>query len=344
MKSLRFLLLVLAAAPLLSAHADVFGGAVPEKQLHTWRVGAGFIAGIEGSIDETFRAYYKASGQDSKQALAESYDLDDFGIEAPYPVFNLTYERQWEYTAFRWNTIFMSLSTSATAKRDYFLGLNDDISYNGRDYDHLKIERGQDFSADFNGVMTDLTFGITPFSLTMWDGYISFTPSLDLGVVLVLGQYDIDAGASKGTTVYQNPPVDFVIGGSSSSLIGVGAPVIGASAELDCELINDSHWVSRVGFSYFAYDGSSTPFTSSSHREKNLDISMLSLYGETGLMYPLESGNALSFGVRLQMLSLDAEITSKEKDTEAIIASRERFDKSATFDLYTMLFFVGFSY
>lgn len=336
---LSVLLLVVSAA-----RAEFFGGVAPEMQGCHWRLSAGGILGLSGSVDETFRAYYKASGQNSKQSLAESYDLDDFGVSTPYPVLGLHYESQWPYYAFRWNTMFFNMDASARAKRDYYIGIGDDIKYHGRKYDHLKIPKGSDFSVEIAGAMTDLTFGFTPVTFLYGDGDIKFTPSLDVGLVLILAQYDIDAGTPRGTAVYQNPPVDFVVGGESKSLVGAGAPMIGASGELRVGPANQRQWISRLGVGYFAYDGSSTPFTSESHREKNLDVSFLSITAETGFRYPFENGNALTLGIRLQILDIDGEVTSKEKDTAAIIAARERFDKKADFTMVTTMLTLGYSF
>lgn len=336
-----FFILVLAVS---FARAEFFGGIAPEMEGCHWRLSAGAILGLSGSVNETFRAYYKATGQDSKQSLAESYDLDDFGVSTPYPVLGLHYESQWPYYAFRWNTTFFNLDASARAKRDYYIGIGDEIKYHGHKYDHLKIPRGSDFSIEIAGVMTDLTFGFTPVTFLYGDGDVKFTPSLDVGLVLILGQYDIDAGAPRGSTVYQNPPVDFVVGGESKSLVGAGAPMIGCGGELRIGPANGRQWISRLSLGYFAYDGSSSPFTSEHHREKNLDITFLSVTAETGFRYPFENGNALTLGVRIQVLDIDGEITSKEKDTEAIVAARERFDKSADFTMVTTMLYLGYSF
>lgn len=343
MKTFVHILFLVLLLP-LSSRAEFFGGVSPEMQGHQFRFYAGFIAGIDGSIKETFRPYYHATGQDYKQSLAESYNLDDFGVSAPYKLFGFSYERQWSYWAFRSNTLLLSLSTDTTAKRDYYLGIGDHIKYNGRKYDHLKIPKGTDFSVDFKGLLSDFTLGFTPVTFLYNDDFVKFTPSLDLGLVLALGQYDIDAGHATGTAVYQNPPVDFVVGGSSSSYIGAGAPMIGLSGEIRADLVNDSQWISRFGISYFAYSGDSSLFTSEEHRSKHLDISFFTFTAETGLRFPFEGGDALSLGARLQWMAIDAEVESKEKSQEATANAHERFNKTADFDLYTFLFYIGYSF
>ena len=339
----RTLLSILLALP-FAVRAEFFGGVSPEMQGYHLRLSLGSVLWMDGSVKETFRAYYKASGQNSKQSLAESYDLDDFGIKTPFKTLGFYFERQWPYGALRWNTTYLSVSANSTAKRDYYLGIGDEIRYKGHKYDHLKIPRGRKFEVDFTGLMMDLTYGFTPVTFLYGDGDTKFTPSLDLGLVLLGGWYDIDAGHSIGTAVYQNPPVDFVVGGSSSSFIGAGAPMIGMSGELRLGPEMGRQWIHRLGFGYFAYDGSSSLFTSESHRKKELDISVLAITGETGVRYPLQDGTAITLGARMQIFTISGDIKSKEKDTEAIIAARERFNKSFDFDMISILFYLGYSF
>ena len=52
----------------------------------------------------------------------------------------------------------------------------------------------------------------------------------------------------------------------------------------------------------------------------------------------------LELGARLQYADLSAEIKSKEKDTAAVVAARERFDKKADFDAVSVLFYAGVSF
>lgn len=335
------------AALLLAAsatHAQLVAGALPSWNRDSeWRLSAGSLAAVSGTVKETFRAYYEATGQRGKQALAESYDLDDFGVEAPYWTLGLHYGRQWDWLSFHWDFNFFDLSADATAKRNYYIGVGKDISYHGHDYDHLKIPAGKPFSIDFTGGLMDFTLSVTPFSLIL-DESIKITPSLDLGLVLVGGQYEIDAGEPRGTTVYQNPPVDFVVGGRSSSWIGAAAPMIGIGSEVRVVYENDVEWVTRGSLGVFSYDGSTKPFTSAGHREKNVDLSVFSLLLESGFVFPLNEKRALTLGARLQYLSIDAEVTSRERDTAAVIAARERFDKSADLDLVIISLALGLTY
>lgn len=335
---------LLTAGAFAQAEFD-WGSQRPEERDHEWRFYLGGIMSLSGGVDETFRAFYAATGQDYKQSLAESYDLGDFGVSCPYFTWGVEYERDWEWWAFKWDLTVLNLSASARAKRNYYMGVGKDISYGGRKYDHLMIPSGRNFSIDLTGAMSDLMFSFTPFTFFYGGGDdCKLTPSLDLGLVLFGGQLDIDAGRSTGTTVYQNPPVDFVIGGKSSSFLAIGAPKIGLGADFRLGPDDDFQWVFHGDLGYFAYNGSTKLFTSASHREKNIDVSYLSFTGEAGMNIPLENGSALSCGLRLQIVAIDAEIKSKAKDQAAVIAARERFDKAADFTMTTLMFYVGYAY
>ncbi len=317
----------------------------PDNLNSQWRFYFGAITTIKGTIDETFRAFYAATGQDYKQALAESYDLKDFGMNGPYQTIGFHYDHAWKYWNFKWDMLFFDISTDTRAKRDYYIGVGKDISYGGNKYDHLMVPKGDDFSINLLGTMTDAMFTFTP--ITFFYGEqddMRLKPSLELGLVIFGGKFEIDDGNPRGTTVYQNPPVNFVIGGQSESFIGGGAPKIGIGATFVKGLDGAPQWVSHVDLGYFAYDGSTKPFTSSSHREKELDISMFTLGAETGFVLPLGESVALTGGLRLQFLSLTGEIKSKEKDTEKIIAARERFDKSVDFTITTAMVYIGITY
>ena len=317
----------------------------PENRDSQWRFYFGAITSLKGSVDETFRAFYAATGQDYKQALAESYNLSDFNVDGPFQTIGFHYDHTWKFWSFKTDMLFFDISTDAKAKRDYYIGVGKDISYGGRGYDHLMIPKGDEFSIELLGTMTDLMFTYSPITFFYGDNDdLRLTPGIDLGLVIFGGQFDIDDGDPRGTTVYQNPPVDFVIGGHSKSFLGGGAPKIGAGAKFVKGLDGDPQWVSRVDLGYFTYNGGTKLFTSNGHREKELDVSMYSLNAETGFVLPIGDSISLTGGLRLQFLTLSGEIKSKEKDTAKIIAARERFDKSVDFTITTAMVYVGLMY
>ena len=308
--------------------------------MHEWRLSGGAFLHIDGKVKETFRSLYAAMGEDYKQALAESYDLDDFGVDPPYWTLGVAFERQWRVFAFRWDLHYLAFSTDATAVRDYYVGLfGDDINYKGRKYDHMMIPKGRKFSADFNGVLTDFIFSITPFTLAI-NERVRLAPFVELGAVLVGGNFKLDAGETTGTTVYQNPPVNFAVGGNSSSFLGIGAPMGGVGAKLEVGDEYATRWFLAGRLDAFAYKGSSKLFTSSSHRDKKLDITFLDISAETGIVRPWRDKEFIC-GVRYQMLDLSGSIKGKASTKEEIIAARERFDKDVDFSTSVLTVFGG---
>ena len=142
------------------------------------------------------------------------------------------------------------LIADAKARRDYYIGLGDDVRYGGRKYDHMKIPSGSSFSVDFRGGLMDGVISFTPVELAFSDTF-SVVPSLDLGLAVFGGEWEIDAGEARGTATYQNPPVDFVVGGSSSSLVGAGAPMLGAGLEFRVGRSDWVQWVTRLNAGFF---------------------------------------------------------------------------------------------
>lgn len=342
--AIAFAVVGLATGAFAQAQWD-WCNATPENRDSEWRIYIGAISSLSGTVDETFRAFYAATGQDYKQALAESYDLKDFNIKAPYTLIGLHYDKDWKWWSFKWDMLFFEIDSDAVAKRDYYIGVGDDIGYGGRKYDHLMIPRGDSFSIDLVGAMSDFIFSFTPFTFFYGeDEAMRLTPSLDIGLTLIGGQYEIDDGNPRGTTVYQNPPVDFVIGGKSSSIVGGGAPKIGLGGTFTVGKDGNTQWITHADIGYFSYDGSTKPFTSSGHREKDLDISILSLNAETGFSLPISDGMAFTGGIRLQLLDISGEIKSKHKDAAKIIASRERFDKKIDLTMTMAMLYIGLAY
>ena len=58
----------------------------------------------------------------------------------------------------------------------------------------------------------------------------------------------------------------------------------------------------------------------------------------------LDDDRALTLGGRLEFLSIDAEVKSKERDAASIIAARERFNKSADLSMVMVMAYLGITY
>ena len=235
--------------------------------------------------------------------------------------------------------MFLNPSIEATARRDYYLTLNDSISYRGHDYDHFMIPDGEHFDAEFFGNMTELTLMLVPFSVRQ-DDWLEVTPSLELGIIAIGGRYEIDAGESRGITTYQYPPEEFVIGGSVKDWAGIGVPQWGGGVEVRLGAADKTHLDLQAHYLFCIYDGSTSCFTTAKHRDKDLDLDHRNLRLRAEVRFPSEK-RTWSVGVQAQFIETDGTLESSETDPKKIAAAPERFDKVFAFELNTVLATVG---
>ena len=316
--------------------------AKPERDAR-WSITYGSIPTMNGSVHETTRPYYTAVGRDADQAVREHYSLSDFNIDGGFKTFGAKFDKHYEWFNMHWNLSIFQMDTTAKAKRDYYLSTSDDIHYGGHSYDHMMIPAGHTFDAEFSGFATDFIFDFTPCTIS-WIDWNRLAPFVEVGLTAVVVQYEIDAGPSRGTTVYQNPPVTFAICGNDDSLIGVGAPLIGFGAEHTLGWDDGLQWVNRMGIDLFHYSGKTDLLTSSSHRSKHADLDLMTFTWDSTVLIPLESLRAIAVGMRLQFMDFSGSIESDAKDTETIISRRERFNKDVDFDMLSVMFTLGFTY
>ena len=58
----------------------------------------------------------------------------------------------------------------------------------------------------------------------------------------------------------------------------------------------------------------------------------------------MNDATCFTVGLRFEYMDLDAEIKSKERDAAAVVAARERFDKSADFSAFTAMVYAGVTF
>jgi len=307
------------------------------------RVTAGTVTDIKGLVQETRRQYYDVTGQPEKQALAENWDLEDFGMDDTYPAIGLSMEKAWTYFSLQWDVLVMNPDVDSVAQRNYYIGVGEDIEYQGQSYDNLMIPEGTAFSAELLGGMTELRWLITPFTCRPVEG-LRVTPWIDLGLLGFLGHYQIDAGSPEGVTQYMSPPEDFVIKGSSEGIVGLAVPEIGLGGEIR---IGHTDRVSLVLQGHYAvcnYDGSTKYVVSTGHREKDVDIDHVNIRLRCLLEVPLESGRRLTLGAQYQSVDSEVMVTAGADTPEEIVAQKERFDKWVEFELTALTGVLGLTF
>ncbi len=341
----RFHLAALASLFLLlpAAQAGVeWGGCLVPGHNQNLRFTAGSILEFEGMVTETTRKLYDVTGSTWKQSMAESYDLNDFNLDGPYGTIGFSLDMAWEFFRLQLDTTFLNPSADATARRDYYIAVGEDIEYQGQDYDHLMIPKGTRFSADLAGNMTELNFLLVPVGVKAGD-ILRINPSLDFGVLLFGGKYDIDAGEPAGVKTYQDPPEDFAIGGSSSGFTILGAPQWGPGVEIRLGKAEGLQVDLQVHYLFATYDGSTAWLTTADHREKNLDFDHENLRIRGQVEIPMKR-MSLNFGVQVQMIETDGMVTSTATDPDEILALQERFDKEFSFKLNSVMATVGVTF
>lgn len=322
--------LVLSVLSHGSSRAELIAGrpTVPRRDASV-RVLAGAIIRIEGTVRETSRLFYTVTGREASQLTREDYDLEDFGMDSGYGTFGLSTETAWTFLAFESDLLYLGLDTSSTAARNYYIGVNS-VAFGGADYEYMQIPAGRSFDVRIQGIMADLRCLITPCTLRISEAFQA-TPWVSLGLFLVGGAYEIDAGTATGLVQYQNPPETFVVGGYGDGALGGGLPEIGIGGEMRLGSEDAAHLLLRANYAVCSYNGSTDWLTVSSHRRKDIDLDHTNLRLSASLEFPFESGRALSIGARFQLIDTEASITSQGGTVEEIVARRERFDKEVDF-------------
>jgi hypothetical protein len=307
------------------------------------RLMIGAVSDIQGLVEETTRTFYDVSGQPEKQELAERYDLQDFGMDDTYPVLGVGMEWIWRYITLQWDLLFMNPDTDTVAQRNYYIGVGEDIQFEGQGYDNLLIPEGTPFSMELLGAVTELRMLYTPVTFQPAEGVL-FTPFLGLGLFLFGGYYEIDAGQPQGVTQYLNPPEDFVIGGASEGYVGIGLPEYGGGAEVRFGRPGRPNVVLQGQYLLCDISGSTKYLTSSSHREKDAEIDHTSIWARGLLEFPMQSGRRFFVGVQYQQIESNALISSTGETEEEILEKRERFDKRVAFEMTALTALVGITF
>ncbi len=340
----RWLAVVVYVGLLSVGEAEVFewGRSEQSGRGFSLRLTGGQITEFSAVVQETTRKLYEVTGETWKQERANNFDLDDFNISGSHPVFGLSMQRSGKFFTFMLDGTYIALSSEAVARRDYFLSV-DSIIYDGVEYQHMMIPEGESFSFDVKGAALDMRLQLTPFTYRPVPS-VGILPFLDAGLFGFFGRYDIEAGESRGVIQYQNPIENFVVGGKVDGLSGLGLPEIGGGLEMRFGPPEGVNLVLHGQYSFFTYKGGTSLFTSSSHREKKLDIDhrniRLRLMGE----FPLESGRSWMIGGQYQQVRSEGLVESASTDPEEIIARRERFDKEFSFRLTQVQALVGMTF
>lgn len=333
----------------LSARAEIIAGGRPvnPKKDFTISGSVGQITEIKGSVDETTRRVYDLLDLPEKQLDAESYDLNELGLTESEIIYGVNLEKQWRYITLRGDFAYLSAEANGVAKRDYFIGV-DDIKFNGRSYEYMKLEDGESYKASLDGAMIALRTQITPFTIAP-ENIVSFTPWIHLGLQVIAGTFEVESESpASRIQVYENPPREYVVGGKGEGDASVFAPELGAGGELRIYLGQTENGPVELAlqgtYAIFEYSGSSDSLGISSRNDKDLDVDydMLELRAEFN--YPLSTEVDLLLGAAYKLITADASSKAKIVSREEALTTREKFDKDINLELTMISAYAGFRF
>lgn len=329
----------------LPVHADFITGgrALDDGRDFSLRVSAGQISQFNVMVQETTRSLYDVTGSYWKQDDAENYSLNDFDIDDKHDTFGLSLEKAWRLFTLQIDTSIMKIESSSVARRNYYIGVGDSIEYEGKSYERMQIPKHTPFDFEITGGTIDTKLMLTPFTLHFGDGF-QIAPMMGIGIFGFVGDYEIDAGPVQGVKTYQDPPKEFAIGGNASGLVGLAVPEYGGGLEIRIGGPDTANLVIQGHYTMLAYDGSTTMFTSSAHREKNIDLDHTNIRGRIYLEIPLKNSRSLMLGIEYQEVISEAFISSTATDPDEILEKQERFDKEVEFGLTSMRAMIGYTW
>ena len=298
---------------------------------------AGQITKLEGKVEETTRPYYEQIGEDTP---GEDFSLSDFGLDERVAVFGFSIEQKWTGITLGLSASYFNPEADSIATRDYYIGIDKEIEYQGREYEYMVIPEGQEFEAEIEGGLCELDILITPVTFKP-SRYFQFVPSLYLGILGLFGHYRLDAGPPTGTKTYEDPPREYVIGGETDGWAGLGVPAIGAGGEIRIGNQGGFQLVLRGQWAFFKYDGSTKYIPVSTRHEKDLDLSYDNYEAEILLEFPLSEGLDLQVGVAYKQIKADGSVTAQERSEEEVEELREKYDKDIDFQLDYLMGVVG---
>jgi hypothetical protein len=321
-------LIIAAIALQQPVHAGIMrkgrdlGGAADAK----FSVTFGSARNMEVLVEETTRRFYDVTDQQFKQDDAERFDLNDFNIDEDQATIGLFAEKVWTWWSFQFDLSVANPEIDTVARRNYYITVGEDLHFEDVRTDQMKIPEGTPFTVDLIAIVSELRFLFHPFTLQFSESF-RFTPWIDLGLYIVGGYYELDAGPSTGVVQYQFPPEDFIVGGEATGFLGALIPDAGVGGEFRFGVPEGRNLVVQGHYVITQYDGSTRFFTSADHREKDLDLDHSNMRIRAFIEFPRGPGKKWFIGIQHQAVETEAEITVQDRPVEELIERRERFDK-----------------
>ena len=327
-----------------TAEAVVGGRPVDPARSFTLQFSVGQVTDIKGGVTETTRRLFELEGRDPSTFEPESYTFEELGLTDSDITYGVSVEKMWRYITLRGAIAYMRAEASSSPPRDFFIGV-DDIEFEGRSYEYMKLENDVPYDATLDAALISLRLQYTPVTLAP-EHVISFTPWVHAGLFALAGTFEIDQGDPQRIQIYENPPREYVVGGHGEGTLGGGAPEIGIGGDLRIWLGRNEHGDRELSvqgtYAIFEYNGSSDALGVSSRNEKDLDVDYELVELRAMLFWPISAGVDLVLGGEYRVITADAQSKSKAKTLEEAQENREKFDKDVDLELNIVNAFAGF--
>jgi len=322
--------------------AQVNGGRITsDRNTFSISLVGGTLYDLDGEVRETTRPIEVIGGPTS-QAPPENYSWSELGFDDSTSLVGLRMEKMWRYFTLQLSGSFANPTVRGVADRNFFIGV-ESVSHSGEVFEYMVIPEGTIYNGDIRAYMLDTRLMFTPVSFGAPD-HTTFTPWIHLGLFGFWGDYYINAGDSRGVTVYENPPRDYVIRGRGEGDITMIAPEVGIGAELRIPISRAMTFNLQGHVGLLKYAGSTGDFGISARNEKGVDIDYLTYSAKVMLEIALNKNVDLIFGAEIIYRDGEAEVRAKNKSEEQILALREKFDKDVTFNMTAFTAFVGLQF
>jgi hypothetical protein len=339
MKRIALALTVLPLFAPVAVDAAQWGRAVDPERKNRFTLHVGDRSPIVGSVEETDRPLDEHRDTTNVQG-PESFSFEELGLAKSDTTYGLGFERQGKWVTFSLNATHLDAKASGVAPRDLFIGVKG-VRFDGREYDYQQIPAGTPYVGEIDLVAGHLRFAITPVTLNP-GGAVQFVPWVSLGLFLLAGQFDIDAGPAQGVILYESPPREYVVGGRSRGEAGALSPEIGLGGELAMQLTERSRLVLQGTYGWADFSASTSDLGVSSRNEKDIDMDYRALDGRLLLELPLGRSSNFLVGVEYRKVDIEALAEAKDRPVEEVVEIREKFNKIVNLELETVVLTVGF--
>lgn len=292
---------------------------------------------IEGGVEETFRPVNELRENPDSP---ESYTFSELGLDESDETLGLKLEYQWKWVTLFVDGTYLDALVTHTAPDDLFIGV-EEVFFQGQKYEYQQIPVGTVYEGSIDLLALNTRLGITPWHVNA-GGNAEFVPFFLVGLFTLAGQFEIDAGPPSELILYEFPPREYVVGGSSQGEAAAVAPEIGVGGEVMWRLGQRARLTWQTSYTIFEFAGSTSDFGVSSRNEKDIDLEYRALDSELFYELPLGGRSSLVVGLEYRHVDIDALSEAQDRAVEEVIQLQEKFNKDIDFSIETLVLNVGF--